>query len=201
MPGSKNRKNTKTTGTDYNKLKATDAENWSKKIKDVSTISFKLSTANTRDNLFKAIGTYFEVLKYAFPSNIIERALKVDRNFIDGAESLQDNLELNTLKNKNEGQTYKWLKKVNDSFTMFANIQEMKTSEDKTLVNILKARCQQFNSLMKISPVYIGHKPLFKYTNVREAFKKLGSNVANLPKLVQNATAKLELNKKLVHST
>ncbi|MBP3320620.1 MAG: hypothetical protein J6K87_03145, partial [Clostridia bacterium] len=85
MPGSKNRKKEKN-NDGYNNSKNEDAKRWSTKIEEVSTISFKLSTANTRDNLFKAIGTYFEVLKYAFPSNIIERALKVDRNFIDGAE-------------------------------------------------------------------------------------------------------------------
>ena len=54
---------------------------------------------------------------------------------------------------------------------------------------------------MKISPVYIGHKPLFKYKDVRAAFKKLEKTVAGLPGSVQNAIDKLPKDEELVYST
>ena len=195
MSGSKNRKNTKTTGTDYNKLKATDAANWADKINAVSDISFIIKTFSNLEEVLKAINAYFEILKYAFPKGIIARAPSVDKRLVKDADTLNDDLSLQTLKGNDEGKTVTWLKKVNDSFIMFANITGKDASKKETFVKKLTKECTRFNSLMRISPTYIGHKPLFKYRDVRAAFKKLGSNVANLPTLVQNATDNLGPNK------
>ncbi|MBQ3092888.1 MAG: hypothetical protein IJC57_01305 [Clostridia bacterium] len=110
---------------------------------------------------------------------------------VDRAGSLLDNLELETLQGKDEGETVKWLNKVNDLFTEFAEINDNDASNKKKFVGELTKKCTRFNSLMRISPAYIGHQPLFKYKNVREAFQNLGKNVAAFPKLVQYAIGKL----------
>ena len=198
MPGSKNRKKEKN-NDGYNNSKNEDAARWSKKIEDVSKISFKLDI-NTRKDLFAAIEAYFEVLKYAFPRDIIKRATQVNKNLVSDAGSLNDDLQLTTLKDKNEGQTVKWLNKVNGLFTEFAKINVNDASFAKINVNDasdkekfvgeLPEKCKRFNSLMKISPTYIGHKPLFKYKNVRAAFKELGNTVASLPDLVKDEIKK-----------
>lgn len=122
MSGSKNRKNTKTTGKDHNKLKATDAANWTAKINAVSATSFIIKTFSNLEEVLNAISAYFEVLKYAFPRDIIKRATQVNKNLVSDAGSLNDDLQLTTLKDKDEGQTVKWLKKVDALFGEIATI-------------------------------------------------------------------------------
>lgn len=114
---------------------------------------------------------------------------------VKDADTLNDDLSLQTLKGNDEGETVTWLKKVNDSFTMFSKITGKEASQKETFVKKLTKECTRFNSLMKISPTYIGHKPLFKYRAVRAAFKQLGKTVASLPKSVQNAIGKLPQDK------
>lgn len=187
MSGSKNRKNVKTGGENYNTLKATDAANWATKINVVSAISFIIKTFDSLGDVLNAINAYFEILKYAFPKVIVKRRPNVDKSLVQDAGSLNDDLELKTLKDKDAGETVKWLKNVKTMFGMLEKTCDLEQSNPNINLELLKSRCKQFEALMKISPVYIGHKPLFKYTNVREAFKKLGQNVAALPIVVGNA--------------
>lgn len=181
-----------------------DAERWSKKIKEVSNISFKLDV-NTRDDLFTAIKAYFEVLKYAFPKDIIQREKNVDKNLVDRASSLTDNLELITLQRNKDKQTVKWLAKIQTLFSKLKEIYDLSPSTHLYNIKLLlKAKRGDFKKLLQEEPkkFFVGQRPLFKYETVKTSLINLNRTIQRGLDNMQTAIGNLSKQTKyLVHST
>lgn len=203
MSGSKNRKEAKNNGK-YNRSKNEDATRWSEKIKEVSNISFKPGI-KTREDLFTAIKAYFEVLKYAFPKDIIQRKKNVDINLVGIADSLKDDLDLATLKNKNETQTVKWLAKIKTLFSKLKEIYDLSPRTHLYNIKLLsKAKRGDFKKLLQEEPkkFFVGQRPLFKYETVKTSLINLNRTIQRGLDNMQTAIGNLSKQTKyLVHST